>query len=104
LADLGKESGDLEFTVDCALVLAREPFDEGRSASERATWLAVAKGRGFPTGWAKMRFDGNRFEDCPEVDAGAELGIKVEKKVLSRGKKSKQGNGAHVPGRTEGDT
>jgi len=68
-ADMGKESGDLEYTVDCALILAKEPFDEDRPASERATWLAVSKGRGFPTGWAKMRWDGNRFQDWPEVDA-----------------------------------
>lgn len=104
LADMGKESGDLEFTVDCALVLARETEVEGQDFRDRATWLAVAKGRGFRTGWAKMRWDGNRFEDWPEGHAAAELGINIEKKAPPKGKGGKRGNGAHVPDRTEGDT
>lgn len=66
LAGLGKESGDLEFTVDCALVLAAEQTPEGQAATEeKKVWLAVAKGRGFRTGWTLLGWNGNAFREWP---------------------------------------
>lgn len=49
--DLGKEAGDLEFTADCVLALIRGAAPPNGQAQK--VWLAVAKGRGFPAGWAK---------------------------------------------------
>ena len=74
LIGLGKESGELEFTADAVLALAREPIPENIAKDpdpaarraflrERSTWLAIAKGRGFPPGWVEMIFDGSRFSE-----------------------------------------
>jgi replicative DNA helicase len=64
LIGLGKESGEIEFTADVVLALARERNSD--PTAERPMWLAIAKGRGFPTGWVKMRFDGSRFTEDTE--------------------------------------
>ncbi len=61
LVGLGKESGELEYTADCALVLGHEPKAEGERSSTRKSWLAIAKGRGYGTGWVSLRFDGSQF-------------------------------------------
>jgi len=63
---LGKESGELEFTADVVLALAREPETPEQVSTRkpneaRKVWLAIAKGRGFPTGWAPLWWDGTRF-------------------------------------------
>lgn len=66
LIGLGKESGELEFTADCVLALARERTSQ--DVDERRTWLAIAKGRGFPTGWIALKWDGSMYleaEDQP---------------------------------------
>jgi len=73
LIGLGKESGELEFTADCVLVLGQNPEAEGSETppgSPRETWLGVAKGRGFARSWVRMTFDGSRFE-VPEEDPAA---------------------------------
>jgi replicative DNA helicase len=66
LIGLGKESGEIEFTADVVLALARERNND--PAAERPMWLAIAKGRGFPTGWVKMRFDGSRFTEDTDAE------------------------------------
>jgi replicative DNA helicase len=65
LIGLGKESGEIEFTADVVLALAR-PRDQPEDGDERVMWLAIAKGRGHGTGWVKMLFDGSRYRD-PEA-------------------------------------
>ena len=69
LIGLGKESGEIEFTADVVLALARsrEQQEEG---AERVMWLAIAKGRGHGTGWVKMLFDGSTYREADP--AGAE--------------------------------
>lgn len=69
LVGLGKESGDVEYAADGALVLAAEPWGSD-TPPEGGThvWLAVAKIRARPedaTGWAELRFDGGRFAEAP---------------------------------------
>ena len=68
LVGLGKESGDIEFATDAALVLGQEPRKDGELTT---CWLAVAKMRARPEwakgkGWAKLWFDGGRFTE-PEA-------------------------------------
>jgi replicative DNA helicase len=60
-ADLGKESGELEFTADCALVLVRDTDCDDRSK----TWVAIAKSRIAPKGWVRppLVFNGSRFDE-----------------------------------------
>lgn len=66
LIDLGKESGELEFTADCVLTLARESKND--TGQERRSWLAIAKGRGFPTGWVELRWNGSAFTEASLED------------------------------------
>ena len=66
LVGMGKESGDVEYAADAALVLAQEPRGD---AALTTCWLAVAKVRARPEGakgWAELRFDGGRFTE-PEA-------------------------------------
>lgn len=73
LIGLGKESGELEFTADCVLVLGQNPEPDGSETppgSPRETWLGVAKGRGFARSWVRMTFDGSRFE-APDDEPSA---------------------------------
>jgi replicative DNA helicase len=60
LTSLGKESGEIEFTADVVLALARSR-EQQEQGDDRVTWLAIAKGRGHGTGWVKMLFDGSRY-------------------------------------------
>lgn len=62
LISLGKESGEIEFTADVVLALARAR-DQQEEGAERVMWLAIAKGRGHGTGWVKMLFDGSHFRE-----------------------------------------
>ena len=70
LVGLGKESGDVEYAADGALVLAAEPWGADEPPAEGTTcWLAVAKIRARPedaTGWAELRFDGGQFTPPPQ--------------------------------------
>ena len=62
LVGLGKESGEIEFAADVALVLVREKWEQGKK--DRPTWLAVAKQRGGPNAWVKLNFDGSKFSEA----------------------------------------
>jgi replicative DNA helicase len=78
LIGLGKESGELEFTADCVLVLGQNPEPEGNETppgSPRETWLGIAKGRGFARAWVPMTFDGARFETPEDEGAGASMSL-----------------------------
>ena len=68
LVGLGKESGEIEYACDAALVLAREPWEKGKPRPP--VFLAVAKGRYIPTAWCKLEFDGSEFT---EPDAGRSM-------------------------------
>jgi hypothetical protein len=57
LVGLGKESGDIEFSADSVLCLAKEPRIPG--ASETLVWLALAKMRAGPPAWSLLRFNGS---------------------------------------------
>jgi replicative DNA helicase len=61
LVGLGKESGEIEYACDAALVLASEPWTEG--ALSCPVWLAVAKGRAVKTCWVRLEFDGSAFSE-----------------------------------------
>lgn len=58
---IGKESGEIEFAADVALVLVREKWKEDQTAK---TWLAVAKQRGGRNGWVALNFDGAKFTEA----------------------------------------
>jgi replicative DNA helicase len=91
LIGLGKESGELEFTADCVLVLGQNPEPEGSETAPgapRETWLGVAKGRGFARSWVRMTFDGSRFE-APDEDPAAVPMQSIDWR--SAGAKSKRG-------------
>lgn len=51
LVGIGKESGEIEYAADTALVLARGPADPD------AVWLAIAKQRTGGTGWFRLAHD-----------------------------------------------
>lgn len=90
LIGLGKESGELEFTADCVLVLGQNPEAEGSETppgSPRETWLGVAKGRGFARSWVRMMFDGSRFEEPEEESAPTQAGIDWRTATPSKGKR-----------------
>lgn len=61
LVGLGKESGEIEYACDAALVLASEPWTEG--APTPPFWLAVAKGRAVKPCWVRLEFDGSVFSE-----------------------------------------
>jgi replicative DNA helicase len=61
LVGLGKESGEIEYACDAALVLASEPWTEG--APPPPFWLAVAKGRAVRPCWVRLEFDGSAFSE-----------------------------------------
>ena len=63
LVGLGKESGDIEFSADSVLVLAREPRDESAPDATAAVWLAVAKHRCGRPAWSPLRFNGSWLEE-----------------------------------------
>jgi KaiC/GvpD/RAD55 family RecA-like ATPase len=63
LVGVGKESGEIEYACDAALVLAREPEERGPTLATPITWLAVAKGRAVVPSWVKLTFDGSAFSE-----------------------------------------
>lgn len=63
LVGLGKESGEIEYACDAALVLAREPSNNCSTIEPVKTWLAVAKGRAVTPTWIPLFFDGSRFSE-----------------------------------------
>lgn len=68
LVGLGKESGEIEYSADSVLVLARKSFREAERHSEMH--LAVAKLRARPEGhrgWLLLNFNGGRFWDPTET-------------------------------------
>jgi replicative DNA helicase len=91
LIGLGKESGELEFTADCVLVLGQNPEPEDKETppgDPRETWLGVAKGRGFARSWVRMTFDGARFE-APDESPPA-TGTSIDWRAASpKGKRPK---------------
>jgi len=76
LVGLGKESGELEYACDGALVLAAEPWpDKTPPMDGTRVWLALAKMRAKPegsTGWAPLRFDGGRFREPTATEVAAD--------------------------------
>jgi replicative DNA helicase len=68
LVGLGKESGDIEFSADSVLALAREPKTED---GPTLVHLAIAKQRAGPPAWFLLRFNGSWFEPAqgPDVEA-----------------------------------
>ena len=72
LVGLGKESGEIEYACDAALVLASEPWTDGKAPP--AFWLAVAKGRAVTPCWVRLNFDGSAFsEPIPPTRGRAQL-------------------------------
>lgn len=93
LIGLGKESGELEFTADCVLVLGQNPEAEGSETppgSPRETWLGVAKGRGFARSWVRMMFDGSRFE-APDDEPPATATSSIDWRSATKGKRGRNG-------------
>lgn len=68
LVGLGKESGEIEYACDAALVLASEPWTNGQLPP--AFWLAVAKGRAVKPCWVRLNFDGSAFSEPPPAHRG----------------------------------
>lgn len=62
LVGTGKESGEIEYSADGALVLTTEPWKTNKPPEDGTRcWLALAKGRAVIPTWIPMLFDGNRF-------------------------------------------
>lgn len=61
LVGFGKESGEIEYACDAALVLASEPWEKDKPRPP--VWLAVAKGRAVTPDWCKLAFDGSEFTE-----------------------------------------
>jgi len=57
LVGLGKEAGEIEFSADTVLALAREEFTPGATPVH----LAIAKQREGPPAWVHFTFNGQRF-------------------------------------------
>jgi len=70
---LGKESGDVEFAADGVLVLASEPWPspDGPPVGGTRMRLGLAKVRDGSPRWARLLFNGSRFDEPPRD--GAEL-------------------------------
>jgi hypothetical protein len=67
---LGKESGEIEFTGDCVMVMGKDPSAAPDPAEPYSYGVAlgVAKGRGFPRsmtdeGWARLWWTGSSFTE-----------------------------------------
>lgn len=106
LIGLGKESGELEFTADCVLVLGQNPEAEGSETppgSPRDTWLGVAKGRGFARSWVKMTFDGSRFEVPEENAGGTATGVNWRAATPAPKPKGKKAGNGYTVEADEGD-
>lgn len=73
LVGFGKESGEIEYSADSVMVLARKRFDEIAKRSEMV--LAMAKVRARPEGfkeWITLSFDGGRFTEASEEPAASD--------------------------------
>jgi len=57
----GKESGEIEYAADLALVLCRQRWKKGETPAP--VWCAVAKQRAGETDWVELRFDGAMLTD-----------------------------------------
>ena len=57
----GKESGEIEYAADLALVLCRHRWREGEAAPP--IWCAVAKQRAGKPAWVELAFDGAMLTD-----------------------------------------
>lgn len=68
---LGKESGDIEFSADTVIALAREPKSESETQGPTLVHLAIAKQRAGAPAWFLLRFNGSWFEPAQQVDADA---------------------------------
>lgn len=60
LVGLGKESGEIEYSADLALVMCRKRRKDG---PEPPVHLAIAKNRTGRPGWVVLDFDGTEFKD-----------------------------------------
>lgn len=64
---LGKESGDIEYSADTVMTLARQPR-EPEATGPSLIHVAVGKQRGGERGWTLLRFDGLRFTAAQQGD------------------------------------
>lgn len=89
LVGLGKESGEVEYAGDGALVLAAEPWPDGRPPADGMhVWLAVAKVRAKPegaSGWVPLRFDGGRFREPTPAEVAADFATRTAAPALRGG-------------------
>lgn len=85
LAGLGKESGDIEFSADTVLTLAREPAPSDGNRV-RMTHLAVAKCRARPPSWALLAFDGSSYRQATSLEKArvAEEAVRRQEAQQSR--------------------
>jgi replicative DNA helicase len=82
LVGLGKESGDIEFSADSVMVLAREPRDESAPKDAPANiWLALAKQRAGRPCWVPLTFNGSWLEESGSRAPGARQDERREAKA-----------------------
>jgi len=92
LVGMGKESGEIEYAADSALVVCRSPDDRG------AVWLAVAKQRAGSSKWVRMvERDGwlSEESECapPKPKTQTELSLETPPKSAKAGKSHKASKG-----------
>lgn len=93
----GKESGDVEYSADTVLSLAREQSEGDKAAPEPGppSWLFVAKGRAVPPSRTALSFDGNAFRGLSPLEASAvkeeprEHRVSVPRGTKGRGRRAK---------------
>lgn len=70
---MGKESGEIEYSADSVSVMVREPFPPDEMPSGGAYHhIGLAKLRAGSGGWARVQFDGSRFNK-PIIPAAVKL-------------------------------
>ena len=67
---MGKESGDIEFSADTVLAMAKEPKSEELGPS--LVHIAIAKQRAGPPAWRLLEFNGSWFSE-PRAEAREDL-------------------------------
>jgi replicative DNA helicase len=91
LVGAGKESGEIEYAADAALVLARASGDEaGNGCDSDAVWVAVAKSRVGGAGWYRLVERQGWFGEESEV------GPKAESPTASGGGSGKRKSDRHA--------
>ena len=81
---LGKESGEIEYSADTVMVMAREPWENDQPPPEGTwTWVSVSKQRAGKPSWGQLLFNGSMFYEPTEANLKARKERERHKKTPS---------------------